>query len=216
MKNKIREPINAFTHLFGALLAVVGLIVLLTITIKTNSTPKSIIAIIIFGISMILLYSASGIYHLVIGSDKLIGVLKKVDHSMIFILIAGSYTPFCLLGLNGGWKWTFITLIWTIAIVGVLLTIFYINMPRFIKTTIYIFMGWLAIIAIYPLYLSLTFLGVLWLLIGGVSYTIGGIIYGLKKPNFSTIFGSHEIFHIFVMLGSSFHYWAILKFIILK
>lgn len=216
MKNKIREPINAITHLVGALLATIGLVVLLVITIKTNSTPKSIIAIIIFGISMILLYSASGIYHMVIGSDKLINHLKKLDHSMIFILIAGSYTPFCLLGLDGGWKWTFITLIWSFAIVGVMLTIFYINMPRFIKTTIYIFMGWLAIIAIYPLYLSLTFLGVLWLIIGGVSYTIGGVIYVLKKPNFSPMFGSHELFHIFVMLGSSFHYWAILKYIVLK
>lgn len=216
MKNKIREPINAITHLVGALLATIGLVVLLVITIKTNSTPKSIIAIIIFGISMILLYSASGIYHMVIGSDKLINHLKKLDHSMIFILIAGSYTPFCLLGLDGGWKWTFITLIWSFAIVGVMLTIFYINMPRFIKTTIYIFMGWLAIIAIYPLYLSLTFLGVLWLIIGGVSYTIGGVIYVLKKPNFSPMFGSHELFHIFVILGSSFHYWAILKYIILK
>lgn len=215
MAKIFREPINAITHLMGALFAVIGLVILLIATIRINNTPTSIISIVIFGISMILLYSASGIYHMVIGSDKLIGFLQKVDHSMIFVLIAGTYTPFCLLGLEGVWKWTFITVIWCLAIVGVMLSIFYIKMPRFIKTTLYIFMGWIAIIAIYPLYISLSFMGVLWLLIGGISYTIGGVIYALKRPNFSLIFGSHEIFHIFVMMGTSFHYWSILKYIIL-
>jgi hemolysin III len=215
--NKIfREPINTITHLLGAVFAVVGLVVLLVFTIKTNSSVTSIIAIIIFGLSMVLLYLASGIYHSVKGSEKLIYHLRKIDHAMIFILIAGTYTPFCLLGLSGAWKWTFISIIWSFAFVGVMLSIFYIGMPRFIKTTIYIFMGWLAIIAIYPLYISLTYKGILLLIIGGVIYTLGGIMYGLKKPNISKVFGSHELFHICVMIGSCFHYWAILKYLILK
>ncbi len=216
MQARFREPINALTHLIGAFLAIIGLIVLLICTIQGNKTPLSIISIIIFGLSMISLYTASGIYHMFNGSENIIYHLKKIDHSMIYVLIAGSYTPFCLLALQGTWKWTFITLIWSLAIVGIMLSVFYINMPRFIKTTLYIFMGWLAIIAIYPLYLSMTFLGILWLILGGVAYTIGGVIYALKKPNFSLRFGSHELFHMFVLLGSSFHYWAILKYIVLK
>ncbi|QVK17466.1 hemolysin III family protein [Mycoplasmatota bacterium] len=216
MKAKFREPINALTHLIGAFLAVIGLIVLLIETIVVKNTSTSIISVIIFGISMILLYTASGIYHMVRGSDSLIYHLKKVDHSMIYVLIAGTYTPFCLLGLEGAWKWTFILLIWSFAIVGVMLSIFYIDMPRFIKTTLYIIMGWLAIFAIYPLYLSISLYGIIWLVLGGIVYTIGGVIYGLKKPNLSIRFGSHELFHICVMLGSCFHYWAILKYIILK
>lgn len=211
-----REPINALTHLIGALLAIIGLIILLVMTIEVKNTPITILSIIIFGMSMILLYTASGIYHMVKGSDALIYHLKKVDHSMIYILIAGTYTPFCLLGLEGAWKWTFIMLIWTFAIAGVMISIFFIDMHRYIKTALYIIMGWLAIIAIYPLYLSLSFLGIFWLILGGIVYTIGGVVYGLKKPNISIRFGSHELFHICVMLGTSFHYWAILKYIILK
>ncbi len=216
MKSKLREPINALTHLVGAFLASIGLIVLLITTINENHSLTSILSITIFGISMVLLYTASGIYHMVNGSDKLIYHLKKVDHSMIYILIAGTYTPFCLLGLEGTWKWTLTTIIWSFAIVGVMISIFYINMPRFIKTTIYIMMGWLAIVAIYPLYLSISIKGVIWLILGGIVYTIGGIIYGIKKPNLSLKFGSHELFHICVMIGTCFHYWTIFKYIILK
>jgi len=215
--NKIfREPINTITHLLGSILAVIGLIVLLVYTLNNNSSLSNIVSIIIFGISMILLYLASSIYHMVKGSEKLIKYLKKVDHSMIFILIAGTYTPFCLLGLNGAWRWTFISIIWALAFVGVMLSIFYINMPRFIKTTLYVIMGWISIIAIYPLYLSLSFKGIFFLILGGIVYTIGGVIYALKKPNLSLKFGSHELFHIFVLLGTFFHYWAILKYLIIQ
>ncbi len=216
MKNVFREPVNALTHLFGALLAIIGLFILLVITIKIKNTPVNILSIIIFGISMILLYLASGIYHMIKGSDKVIYYLQRVDHSMIFILIAGTYTPFCLLGLSGGWKWTFISVIWALAVVGIILTVFYPGMPRFIKTTLYIMMGWIAIIAIYPLYLALSLNGILFLIFGGIAYTLGGVIYGLKKPNLSYYFGHHELFHICVMLGTILHYWSVLKYIILK
>lgn len=215
MKKIFREPINTITHLIGAILATCGLVVLLIYTLKNNNTFPSIISSIIFGISMILLYLASSIYHMVKGSERLIYYLKKVDHAMIYVLIAGTYTPFCLLGLDGVWKWTLISIIWSFAIVGVMLSIFYINMPRFIKTTIYIIMGWLALVAIYPLYLSLTFKGIFYLILGGIVYTIGGIIYLFKKPNLSIVFGFHELFHIFVLLGSALHFWAILKYLIL-
>lgn len=216
MKKIFREPINTVTHLVGAILSVLGLIVLLVYTIKYNSSLTNIISIIIFGISMILLYLASSIYHMVKGSEKLICFLKKVDHSMIFVLIAGTYTPFCILGLSGAWKWTLISIIWSFAFVGVMLSIFYINMPRYIKTTIYIIIGWLGLVAIYPLYLSLSFDGVFYLLLGGIIYTVGGIIYALKKPNISLHFGFHELFHIFVLIGTFLHFWVVLKYLVLQ
>lgn len=210
---KIREPINTITHLLGAILSIVGLVILL-IYVNQDPTFSRFISIIIFGISLIFLYSASTIFHMVVGSDKLIKHLQMVDHSMIFILIAGTYTPFCILSLDGAWKYSLLSVIWALAFAGIMLSVFYINMPKFIKTTIYIFMGWIAIIAIYPLYLSISFQGVFFLILGGLFYTIGGIIYVLKKPRFSLHFGSHELFHLFVILGSLSHYFTIFKYVI--
>lgn len=213
MKNYFREPVNALTHLFGAILSIVGTIILLNYT-EIPLTPVVIASILIFGISLVALYTTSGIYHLVHTTDTVLEKLRKLDHSMIFILIAGSYTPFCMLSLTGGWKWSIITIVWSLAIIGITLKMFWINMPRWLSTGFYIGMGWIALFALKPLYDSLSLGGFLFLLLGGIMYTIGGIIYGLKKPNFSPEFGFHEIFHIFVLLGSFCHYWAILKYVI--
>ena len=213
MKQYLREPVNALTHLFGAVLSLIGTIILLS-----NSTlfvnPLAIASILIFGLSLVMLYTTSGIYHLVYTTDAILLKLKKLDHSMIFILIAGSYTPFCLLALDGFWQWSIISVVWTLAIVGILLKIFWIQMPRYLSTGLYIGMGWIAVFALKPLYASLSSGGFFFLILGGVMYTIGGIIYGTKKPNFSPNFGFHEIFHIFVMLGSFCHYWAVFKYVL--
>lgn len=213
MKQYLREPVNALTHLFGAVLSLIGTIILLS-----NSTlfvnPMAIASILIFGLSLVMLYTTSGIYHLVYTTDAILLKLKKLDHSMIFILIAGSYTPFCLLALDGFWQWSIISVVWTLAIVGILLKIFWIQMPRYLSTGLYIGMGWIAVFALKPLYASLSSGGFFFLILGGVMYTIGGIIYGTKKPNFSPNFGFHEIFHIFVMLGSFCHYWAVFKYVL--
>ncbi len=211
MKQYLREPVNALTHLFGALLSIIGTIFLLTLT---NLSTTAIISIIVFGISLVALYTTSGVYHLVNTTDAVLLKLRKLDHSMIFLLIAGSYTPFCMLALDGMWQIGIITIVWTLAIVGITLKMFWINMPRWLSTGFYIGMGWIALFALKPLYDSLSFGGFAYLLLGGVMYTVGGIIYGLKKPNFSPEFGFHEIFHIFVMLGSACHYWAILKYVL--
>lgn len=213
MKQYLREPVNALTHLTGAVLSLIGTLYLLIFT-HTSLSSVAIISVIIFGLSLIALYTTSGIYHLVIASDKVILKLKKLDHSMIFILIAGSYTPFCLLSLNGVWQWSILSIVWTLAIVGITLKIFWINMPRVLSTALYIGMGWIALFALKPLYISLSAGGFFYLVLGGIMYTIGGIIYGTKKPNFSANFGFHELFHIFVMLGSAFHYWAVLKYVL--
>ena len=133
---------------------------------------------------------------------------------MIFVLIAGSYTPFAMLSLTGVWKWTIIITVWTLTIIGITLKMLWINMPRWLSTLFYIGMGWIALFALKPLYDALSIGGFLLLILGGVMYTIGGIIYGLKKPNLSPSFGFHEIFHIFVMLGSLCHYLAILYYVL--
>ena len=133
---------------------------------------------------------------------------------MIFILIAGSYTPFCMLSLTGAWRWSIITVVWSLALIGITLKICWIDMPRWLSTAFYIGMGWVAVFAFNPLYHSLSKGAFTCLVLGGVMYTIGGIIYGLKKPNISKVFGFHEIFHIFVMLGSFCHYWAVFRYIL--
>lgn len=215
MKTFVREPVNAFTHLTGAALSLVGTFLLLIYGGKGSPlTQTAILSIIVFGISLVALYTTSGIYHLVRTSDAILLKLKKLDHSMIFILIAGSYTPFCLLSLTGIWRISIITLVWSLAIIGIALKIFWIDMPRWLSTGLYIGMGWVAVFALKPLYTSLDFAGFMWLVMGGVMYTIGGIIYGLKKPNFSSSFGFHETFHIFVMLGSACHYWAVFNYVL--
>ena len=215
MRRYMREPINALTHLIGAILSLIGTLFLL-ISYKSDVTFSitPIVSILIFGTSLVLLYTTSGIYHLVKSTDDVLLRLKKLDHSMIFILIAGSYTPFCLLSLTDVWKWSIIITVWTLAIVGITLKIFWITMPRWLSTFFYIGMGWIALFALKPLYTSLSFGGFLFLALGGVMYTIGGIIYGLKKPNLSKDFGFHEIFHIFVLLGSTCHYWAVFRYVL--
>lgn len=213
MKQYLREPVNALTHLLGAVLSLIGTILLFNHT-KLPLNPITITSILIFGISLIMLYTTSGIYHLVYTTDSILLRLKKLDHAMIFILIAGSYTPFCLLALSGFWKWSIISIVWSLAIVGITLKIFWIDMPRWLSTSFYIGMGWIALFALKPLYASLSAGGFFFLILGGVMYTIGGVIYGTKKPNLSSNFGFHEIFHIFVMLGSFCHYWAIFQYVL--
>lgn len=215
MNTSVREPINAYTHLFGAVLSIIGTILLLIYGGKGSSlTPAAIISIIIFGLSLTALYTSSGIYHAIKANDATLLRLKKLDHSMIFLLIAGSYTPFCLLTLTGLWQLTILILVWSLAIIGILLKIFWINMPRWVSTGFYIGMGWVAILALSPLSKALSMGGIIWLTLGGIMYTIGGIIYGIKKPNISAKFGFHELFHIFVLLGSACHYWCVFNYVL--
>lgn len=209
----VKEPVNAFTHLAGAVLAIAGT-VLLIIYAALQGSVWGVVSFSIYGASMIALYSASGIYHMLKVSDTWERRLKKLDHSMIFALIAGTYTPVCLMPLRGGWGWSLFGVIWGVAIAGILMKIFWIDAPRWLSTALYILMGWLCIIAIYPIYKHLTTAAFVWLVLGGIFYTIGGVIYGTKKfflkiPHW----GFHEIFHLFVLLGSAFHYgmmWCIL------
>ena len=186
MKRYIREPINGFTHLGGAILSFIGPLALITKTTISSSSIIDVTSVIIFGISMILLYATSAIYHLVVASEKVIVFLRKLDHAMIFILIAGSYTPFCLIILKSDKGWILFITVTTIAICGVIFKMIWFNCPRWISTIIYIGMGWISVFIINPLYNSTPVGGIILLILGGVLYTIGGIIYGIKpkKLNF--------------------------------
>lgn len=215
MAKYLREPVNGFTHLVGAILSFIGLLALVIKTTLTNPTALALTSVIIFGISMILLYSASATYHLVVSSDKVIKFLRRLDHSMIFILIAGSYTPFCLIALQGMQGWVLYSIIATAAIAGVLFKMIWFKCPRWISTLLYVAMGWVAVFLIAPLYKALSLTGVSLLILGGVFYTIGALIYAIK-PKWMKMkhFGYHEIFHVFIMLGSLTHFFCVFKYVI--
>ena len=215
MNNYLREPVNGFTHLAGAILSFIGLLALVIKTALQGHSTIALTAVIIFGISMILLYSASATYHLVVSSDKFISFLRRLDHAMIFLLIAGSYTPFCLIALKGVTGWVLFSIIITIAIVGISFKLIWFNCPRWLSTSIYVLMGWIAVFLMGPLKIALSTQGLSLLIIGGVFYTIGAVIYA-TKPNFlkSKYLGFHEIFHIFIMLGTLTHFLCVFKYVI--
>lgn len=204
----IKDPGSALTHFIGMLMAALASTPLL-ITAASNSTQNAVPALGIFALSMILLYGASTVYHTFNVSEKVNKILRKVDHMMIFILIAGSYTPVCVIPLRDSVGYPLLALVWGTAIVGILVKAFWITCPKWFSSLIYISMGWLCVLAMVPLVKSLPTAAFLWLVAGGVIYTIGGIIYALKLPFFNArhqYFGSHEIFHLFVMGGSLCHF----------
>lgn len=207
MQVTIREPGSAITHFIAWLLAVIAATPL--IIKAANSSPTAAVAMIIFMVSMILLYGASTAYHSVTVSDKVLKIFRKIDHMMIFVLIAGSYTPVCLIVLGGKIGYTLLGLIWGIAIVGMSIKAFWITCPKWFSSAIYIAMGWTCLLVFGTLWNTLPHAAFGWLLAGGIIYTVGGIIYALKLPIFNSHhknFGSHEIFHLFVMGGSICHF----------
>jgi hemolysin III len=215
MNNYIREPINGLTHLAGAILAFVGLLAMVIKTAMTDPSPLAITAVIIFGVSMILLYSASATYHMVIAHDKVIAFLRRLDHSMIFVLIAGTYTPFCFISLNGKTGAILFSIISSVAISGVVFKMVWFTCPRWISTALYIAMGWMIVFVFSPLTGSLNPMGLVLLILGGIFYTIGGVIYGAKPKFLETKYlGFHEIFHIFILLGSLAHFFSVFLYVI--
>ncbi len=200
-----KELTSAFTHLGGAVFGVVGTAVLLN---SKNSNGITLAAFLIFGISMVLMYSTSTIYHFIDRSrQKAKLVMRKLDHIMIFVFVAGSYTPICLLTLNGSAGYKLLTLVWSITLIGVFIKLFWIMAPNWVSSLLYILMGWVAVLVLSPLANKMEPWGMYWLFSGGIFYTIGGVIYAVKRPNINnTYFGFHELFHIFVLAGSLCHY----------
>ncbi len=213
MIRRLRDPLSGLTHFIGILLAVTGLVLLLTRT-GQPLTAEQIISFSIFGSAMILLYTFSTLYHWLPVSGKTLELFRKLDHIMIFIFIAATYTPVCLVTLNGVWGWTILGSVWAIALAGLFIKIFWLNAPRVLYTAIYLLMGWFIMIGIYPLAQAMSSNGLNWLAAGGLFYTVGAVIYALKKPNpFPGVFAFHELFHVFVMLGSFSHFWLMYRYV---
>lgn len=208
MQITIREPGSALTHFIGMMMAVFAATPLL-IKAALSSGGRSLLALGIFCVSMILLYGASATYHSLNIGGRALRLFRKLDHMMIFVLIAGSYTPVCLIILGGKLGYTLLAVVWGIAILGMALKAFWITCPKWFSSVIYIAMGWVCVGVFGPLWNTLSHAAFGWLLSGGIIYTIGGVIYALKLPLFNAkhkFFGSHEIFHLFVMGGSICHF----------
>jgi hemolysin III len=217
MRLSLREPVNGLTHLLGAVLSVVGLIVLLVIAIE-NRSPRQIIAFSIFGASMVSMYCASAFYHSLMLSDRGVANLRRIDHMMIYILIAGSYTPICVVLLRGPLGLGLLIAVWSLAALGALQTVLWMGAPQWVSTALYIGMGWIAVFIVRPLLAAAPPGFFLWLLAGGVIYTLGAVAHATHWPRAKAgaaprLFGSHEIWHLCVMGGSFAHYWAMLAYV---
>ncbi len=214
-KLKPKDPGSAITHFIGMIMALFAATPLL---IKAATSPDAIhiISLTVFILSMILLYAASTVYHTFNISKKVNKILKKLDHCMIFILIAGTYTPICLIVLGKTTGWFLFTLIWAMALAGIIMKTCWVYCPKWLSSAVYIIMGWTCVLCFSPLINALPSRGFGWLLAGGIIYTIGGVIYALKLPIFNrkhASFGSHEVFHLFVMGGSLCHFILMYSFV---
>jgi hemolysin III len=212
MFSKFREPVNGLTHLGGAVAALVGEFVLLIIAWPDE---LKVVSILVYGLSLIALFSASSAYHLIQANTKNIQVLRKMDHSAIYILIAGTYTPFCVLAFSGFFHWDMLAIVWSFALVGIIVKIFYIKAPRWLNAAIYVLMGWLGISAVGQVSAALPVGAIVWLIVGGIIYTLGAVVYATRIFNFIPgKFGFHETWHIFVLLAAMAHFISVVLLVV--
>lgn len=198
---------SALTHGAGVIFALIATTILICRSFYTGDT-LGLWVFAIYGGSMICLYTASTLYHSIPASEKWRMALRKYDHCSIYLLIAGSYTPVCLMSLANGVGYTLFAVIWVCALVGMVLTAIRLNIPHWVSSVIYLAMGWMVVVAIKPMYLAMSSTAMTWLVLGGVFYSIGGILYAIKKPfRHNPRFGCHEIFHIFILMGSVSHFF---------
>lgn len=207
------EPLSALTHFIGILLSIAGL-VLLVVYASLQGSAAQIVGFSIFGASLILLYSASTIYHFIHKQSPAKRIFQKIDHSMIYVLIAGTYTPICIASLGGGWGWSLFGVIWFLAVLGIVWKSAF-TMSKIVSTIFYVLMGWLAVIAFIPLKSQLSSAALFWLFLGGLLYTFGAVIFSIEhKFKKRKWFSLHDFWHIFVMAGSFAHFWLMFKYII--
>ena len=215
MQITVRDPGSALTHFIGMMMAVLASVPLL-VKAAVSSGRLCFIAMAVFMCSMILLYAASTTYHTINLGEKALKIFKKIDHMMIFVLIAGSYTPVCLITLGGHIGYTLLAVVWGIALFGIILKACWVTCPKWFSSLIYISMGWVCLGVFGTLWDVLPHAAFLWLLVGGIFYTIGGVIYALKIKVFSgrfQYFGAHEVFHLFVMAGSICHFIFMFRYV---
>jgi hemolysin III len=207
----LREPVNGLTHLFAAVAASVGLVALAYLA---KDDPAKLASLIIYGSTLVLMFSASAAYHLIRAGPRITLLLRKLDHSAIYLLIAGTYTPICLHYFTGFWRLGFLAVIWSLGLAGIAAKSVVIRAPRWITAGIYLLMGWLSVAAVGEIIAAMPAGALAWLLAGGVFYTGGAVIYILKKPDpVPGAFGFHEIWHIFVILGAFSHLALMLAYI---
>lgn len=207
MLSKFRQPVSGLTHLAGAVLALAGLAVLIAVS---GSQSLERISLLVYSASLFLLFSASSIYHLVCSTPKVTRVLRNLDHAAIYLLIAGTYTPFCMIALEGFWRWGLMIVIWSLALIGIAVNIWMIRAPRWITAGVYVVMGWLCVFALPQMLAHLPAVSIYWLVTGGILYTVGAVIYITKRMDFfPETFGFHEVWHIFVLLAAAAHFAAV-------
>jgi hemolysin III len=209
LKRHLREPFSGLSHLLGAALSLPAMLFLL-MKLPEQQYLTYLFSYLIFCISMFMMFGSSAIYHLMEISENGLQKLKRIDHMAIFIMIAGTYTPYCLIGLKGSLSWLMFSIIWAIAIVGILIKIYWLHAPRWLSTLLYVSMGWAAIFIYAPLKKNLSDPALNWLFIGGIVYTLGAIIYATKWPTIHTrYFNFHDLWHVFVLAGAACHFVSI-------
>jgi len=210
-KSVLRDPVSGLTHLGAAVAAVIGLIALL---IMGWGDPTKEIALLIYGVSLIMMFASSAAYHMVDLGPDVSAWLRKIDHSAIYVLIAGTYTPICVHFFSGFWSWGLLVIIWIMALAGVIVKLFVIKEPRWMRAGVYLVMGWLGILGIPEILRTMPVGAIAWLVLGGVLFTLGAVIYVMKKLDPRPgVFGFHEIWHIFVIFGCLAHYILIAAFV---
>ena len=213
MSHQFQYPIRSFINILCVFLSIAGSIVLIY-RAATEGTAWHIVSFSVYGLSLIALWTVSATYHSLNATHR---TLEQLDHAMIYFLIAGTYTPICLVVLRGGWGWALFGINWALAAAGIVLKLIFRNPPRLLTIILfafYILMGWLVVVAWFPLMRALPPGGIFWLVLGGVFYTAGAAILGVKRLNFSPKFGAHEIWHLCVMAGSFSHFWLMLKYVL--
>ena len=209
----LREPMSGLTHCAGAILAMAGLVILL-IDASMNLTPWHLAGYAVFGIGMVLLYAVSTLFHWLTLSREGFARLRKLDHIMIFIFIAATYTPFCIVPFRGAFGWTILACIWTIAVLGAVFKVFWIHVPKGLCVMLYLFAGWFCLVGAGTILRVLQPWAIFWLIAGGASYCTGALFYLLDKHDERPpLFGYHDVFHVLVMLGSSAHFWVVYRYL---
>ncbi len=210
---RLREPVSGLTHLAGALLAVVVLGLLLALAVSAGKL-RHLVGFAVFGLSLVALYTASALYHLLPLSPRGVDRLRRLDHMMIFVLIAGTYTPFCLVVLEGGWRWGLLGAVWGLTLGGIALKLCWMHAPLWLSTALYVLMGWLGLLALPVLTQAVPGGGLAWMVAGGLVYTTGAIVFAIERPNLRRgVFEAHELWHLFVLAGSACHVWAIARYL---
>lgn len=211
MLDKLRNPVSGLIHLGAAIAAAVGMAVLMFF--GHNSATKEV-SLLVYGLSLILMFATSSAYHLIKSQPHVTMRFRKLDHSAIYLLIAGTYTPICLHFFNGFWQWGLLGIVWLMATVGIATNAFITKAPRWLTAGISLMMGWLSLVAIREIFITMPMPALVWLSLGGLFFTVGAVVYITKKPDFYPgVFGFHEVWHIFVILGCACHFILVFAYI---